>query len=141
MNTPGERIKYLRNKKGFSQIQLAQILGKDNTTVSHWELDKVSLTKPRVKELCEFFNVSEAWLLHGMTCEPPKIQPNGHGKHHYTATHTDKYLLKRKSDGLYKGDSDWTDRISAARKFTESYAVLCNNYSGNKYEIIPEKSK
>lgn len=137
MQTIGERIKYLRNKAGMSQTELAVKIGITYLTVCDWEHNRTHLTKPKMQKLTTLFNVSEYWLTHGM--QLPVI--NGKLLRKYKSPADDKFLLKRKTDGVYIADSGWSPLISEARKFTKPHAILYNNYCGNHYEIIPEKKK
>lgn len=59
MNT----IKKLRNEKGLTQMNLAELMGIDQTTVSKWELGKATPDTPILIRLAEFFDVSTDYLL------------------------------------------------------------------------------
>lgn len=52
----GERIKAVREQKGFSQIQLATLLGISNSRMSNWEL---GVNRPDVDSLAKICSVLE----------------------------------------------------------------------------------
>jgi len=56
-------IKKLRREKGLTQVQLAQELGVDQTSVSKWESGKANPTKEYEDKLVEFFGVSVEVLM------------------------------------------------------------------------------
>lgn len=62
----GIRIKQLREEKGLSQKELAEILGSTQTKVSKYEREAVDLSTRQVLLLCKTFNVSADYLL-GLT--------------------------------------------------------------------------
>lgn len=59
MNT----IKELRKSKNLTQMQLAEILGIDQTAVSKWELNKALPDTGTAIKLSEYFDVSLDYLL------------------------------------------------------------------------------
>lgn len=63
MKTIGEKIRDLRNDKGFPQKQVADLLGIQRPNYSKIEHDKQNLTPDQIKILCEFFEVSADYLL------------------------------------------------------------------------------
>lgn len=63
MKTIGEKIRDLRNDKGFPQKQVADLLGIQRPNYSKIEHDKQNLTPHQIKLLCEFFEVSADYLL------------------------------------------------------------------------------
>ncbi len=65
MDTP---LKKMRKQKGLTQIQLAEEIGADQTSISKWESGKTYPTKEFEKKLVEYFGVSEDMLL-GMVTE------------------------------------------------------------------------
>lgn len=65
-----KNIKYLRNKYGLTQRELAERVGLKPTTISKWESGD---NKPRFKEtqiLTRIFNVAENDLFHTDLSEP-----------------------------------------------------------------------
>lgn len=64
-NTFSERLKYLRNRRGLSQLELAELVGADPVSVSRWERS-VSLPLPTYrKRLADALECSVAWLVFG----------------------------------------------------------------------------
>ena len=59
MNT----IKRLRQEKGLTQTQLADLMNIDQTTVSKWELEKAKPDTPILIRLAAYFDVSTDYLL------------------------------------------------------------------------------
>ncbi len=59
MNT----IKKLRQEKGLTQTQLADLMNIDQTTVSKWELGKATPDTPILIRLAAYFDVSTDYLL------------------------------------------------------------------------------
>lgn len=57
------RIKELREYANLSQAQLASTIGVNQTAVSQWERGATMPKLPQVKKLCDFFGVSDAYLL------------------------------------------------------------------------------
>ncbi|MEV2909661.1 XRE family transcriptional regulator [Paenibacillus larvae] len=64
MNTTGEIIKLLRESRGLTQQQLANILGlKTYTTITKWESGDNFPKGKDIKRLSEFFKVSSDYIL------------------------------------------------------------------------------
>lgn len=64
MKTTGEKIKELRESRGMTLQQLAEMLDlKSYTTVSKWESDENHPRGKEIKLLCKIFNVSADYLL------------------------------------------------------------------------------
>lgn len=79
MQNTGEIIKSLRESRGMTQQQLAEIMGmKSYTTITKWEKGENSPKGKDIVKLSEFFNVSANYLL-GIKEDKPtnllKIQP------------------------------------------------------------------
>ncbi len=62
----GERIRYLRTEKNYTQPELAKIIGVSNAVVSFWENDLNEPKATYIKALAECFDVSADYLL-GLT--------------------------------------------------------------------------
>jgi len=58
MNFLSTNIKYLRQKKGLTQEDLAKIVGKSRVLVSQWESDERDITTEDIIKLSEYFCVS-----------------------------------------------------------------------------------
>jgi repressor LexA len=63
--TMGERIRLLRISRGWSQGQLADMVGKTEKAVSFWENDKYSPRMGVIETLSKVFNVSKAYIVDG----------------------------------------------------------------------------
>ena len=59
----GERIKYLRDKAGYTQTYLAKKLGISRSAVNGWEMSIATPSLSNVVELARIFNVSSDYLL------------------------------------------------------------------------------
>lgn len=65
--TMGERIRFLRKKKGLSQEQLAQEIGVTKSTISKYELDARFPKHSTLDDFCRVFNVDFYMMLTGKT--------------------------------------------------------------------------
>ena len=73
MNT----IKQLRKEKGLTQVQLAEILNIDQTTISKWELNRATPDTQILIRLSKYFDVSTDFLLGLSTLYyPDRIKAN-----------------------------------------------------------------
>ncbi len=61
--TTGERIAYLRERRGMSQAQLAKELNIAQSTLAMWERGKRGLKDDVIKQIAEYFSVSSDYLL------------------------------------------------------------------------------
>ena len=61
--TNGERIRYLREKNGFTQKEVANRLGVESAAISKYELDMREPNIEAIKKLATLFNVSIDYLL------------------------------------------------------------------------------
>ena len=62
--TIGQKIVQLRNSKGISQEQLAEMLGVSRQSVSKWEMDQALPQIDKVLQLSTLFSISTDELLH-----------------------------------------------------------------------------
>ncbi|MGG1786569.1 helix-turn-helix domain-containing protein [Brevibacillus formosus] len=70
MSIVGQRIKWLREQKQWSQLQLAEKLGIHNTVLSRIESgDKKGVDAHLISKVADLFEVSTDFL-HGRTEEP-----------------------------------------------------------------------
>ncbi len=52
-------LKPLRKKAGFTQIELAKMMGlSQRRTIAHWEANPGMLTLDRLQELCDIFRIN-----------------------------------------------------------------------------------
>lgn len=61
----GEKLLYLRKKKGLSQEDVAEKLGVSRQTVSKWETDQTVPELIKAKLLSQLYNVSYDYLISG----------------------------------------------------------------------------
>ena len=68
-----ETLKELRNNKGISQREFAQMLGISQQTVGSWEVGRTEPDNTMLKQIAKYFNVSIDYLLDndGGTGTPP----------------------------------------------------------------------
>lgn len=69
----GERIRLARNKKRLSQIELANLTGIDNNTISRWERDALSIKGENLSKLAAALDTSVAYLM-GESDDPRRHQ-------------------------------------------------------------------
>lgn len=65
MNTFGERLAYLRNKKGQSQADLAKHFKIGKSTLGMYETDKREPGFEMTRRIAEYFGVTVDWLTGG----------------------------------------------------------------------------
>lgn len=68
--TIGFRIKALRNTKGISQEELAEVLNVSRQTISKWESDIVSPDINNIQSLSNYFNVRTDYTINVNEKEP-----------------------------------------------------------------------
>lgn len=66
MESMGDRIRYLRGVKGFSQSELAKKVGVTKSAVSQWELSQTANVKLETfLKLCEVLGARPEYLIFG----------------------------------------------------------------------------
>ncbi|WP_405113718.1 helix-turn-helix transcriptional regulator [Paenibacillus sp. FSL K6-1217] len=65
MKSFGERLSYLRNKKGLSQEELSKILKIAKSTLGMYEIDKREPNHEMTAKIAEFFGVNVGWMTTG----------------------------------------------------------------------------
>ena len=68
--TNGERLKYLREKKGLTQKDVATRLGLEPAAISKYELDMREPNIEALKKLATIFNVSIDYIITGEEKHP-----------------------------------------------------------------------
>lgn len=63
VNNIGERIRYLRDKLGYTQTYLAKKLGISRSAVNGWEMSIATPSLSNIVELSMIFGVSADYLL------------------------------------------------------------------------------
>lgn len=66
METINSRIKNFRKSKELNQSEFAKRIGITQRGVSHIEQDGHNVSDVTIKSICHEFNISEAWLRHGI---------------------------------------------------------------------------
>lgn len=59
----GQRLKYLRQEKGWTQLQLANELATTASTIGKYEREELQPNIYVITALCKIFNVSADYLL------------------------------------------------------------------------------
>lgn len=65
-NTLGEQIVLLRNRYGYTQEDLANILGVSKQTVSNWETGIKNPRMGSIQKMADHFNVSKSFIIEGV---------------------------------------------------------------------------
>lgn len=73
--TFGKAIKEQRIKKGLTQAQLAEMLGKAESTVRTWGLDRSSPDRKALYAMCEIFGITPDYFFYNTT--PPDNMDGG----------------------------------------------------------------
>ena len=63
MDNISDKIRYLREKAGFTQTYLAKKLGISRSAVNSWEMSLSSPSVANILEMMQLFNVSADYLL------------------------------------------------------------------------------
>jgi len=63
MKSIGEKLREIREEKGFPQKHVAQLLGLHRPNYSKIENNEQNLTPHQIKLFCEFFNISADYIL------------------------------------------------------------------------------
>jgi len=63
--TKQERLKLLRDIKGLSQQDFAQIFEKSLGTIQSWEQGRINAPDKALKKIAEYFGISQEWLIYG----------------------------------------------------------------------------
>ena len=58
-----KQIKYLRQSRALSQVQLADKLGVKKQSISNWEKDNIRPSVEMLEKIADFFDVSTDYLL------------------------------------------------------------------------------
>ena len=71
-NLTGKRVKALRERKGISQVQLAKIIGVNNSLISKLESGETNSSIPVIQKIASALGVSIVKLL-----EDDELDPTG----------------------------------------------------------------
>lgn len=61
----GQRIKEARLRRGMTQPNLAEAIGRDNSTISRWEAAEMVMNVDDLVKIAEALGMSACWLLTG----------------------------------------------------------------------------
>jgi transcriptional regulator with XRE-family HTH domain len=59
----GERIKFLREERGFTQEDVSKALNYTRQAIAYYEQGRTLPNADKIKTLCKFFNVSSDYLI------------------------------------------------------------------------------
>jgi transcriptional regulator with XRE-family HTH domain len=68
--TTGARLRALRERKGLSQVRLAELLGVARRTLIGWERNETEPGAPILRQLRTLFDVDPEWVISGSTLTP-----------------------------------------------------------------------
>ena len=63
LSTVGQRIKYCREMRGMTQVDLADAIGVGRSTFQEWEKDTHLIKSDKIASLCDELHVSADFLL------------------------------------------------------------------------------
>lgn len=64
MKTLGQRLRYLRKYRGYTQVKLTELIGEKSSSVfSNWEQDLSSPDYEKLLTICRILDVHPAYLL------------------------------------------------------------------------------
>lgn len=87
MDTIGKRLKYAQEKKGLTNKELAQKMGKNSpSTIISWQNDTTEITVSQLKELAVILDVSVSFLMNGEEATKVVTKP------------TEEYVLMKKDE-------------------------------------------
>lgn len=70
LSTFGERLRYIRKQRGYSQDAMQEMLGISQGVYSGWERNKVDVPMSRLRAIAIFYDISVDWLIFGETGRP-----------------------------------------------------------------------
>lgn len=117
--TTGQRIAELRNKKGFTQEDLADKMGVSRQTIYKWENDIVFPTKDKLKELVSLLDTSFDYL---MKDDEDKEQVS------------EEKLSSKENDILTNGDGSKEEKASVPEPQPLTPLYTCKNCSKIIYD-------
>lgn len=63
MQNYGNRLRYARKQKGFTQVELAEKLGLTQTSYQRMETGKHDIKLSTIYNICKTLNISSDWLI------------------------------------------------------------------------------
>ena len=119
--TFGEKLKFLRKQKGFSQERLSQQLTVSRQAISKWELGESLPDTENVIQLSKLFSVSIDFLLNDNICSEADIP----AVQHNTTVLQDKFRSKILLEATVLGG--WTWNINANCKKPDRKSTRLNS--------------
>src|ERR1700739_559775 len=66
----GDRIRTVRNERGWTQDALAAAVGVSRSAVAQWETDRAGQVRTNLSRVAAALGVSVEYLLHGVNLQP-----------------------------------------------------------------------
>lgn len=66
MNTLGERLNYVRKRKGYTQDSLAQSIGVSRGVIFNLEKNKTEPQTIVINAICQTLKINKEWLINGI---------------------------------------------------------------------------
>lgn len=70
----GEKLRDARKAKGYTQNELANLMGVKNNTISDWERGITEPDIDQINQLCSFLDVEPNWLFNHSSAAPLNIE-------------------------------------------------------------------
>ena len=118
----GEKIRYARLSKGYSQENMADFLGISTSAYGDIERNKTELTLSRAKKLANILKMSILELL-GEEIQTPEVLPN--------APKTDLELLKEETERLRAETNYWREKFEH-QVTIEAFKMIQSQYQREK---------
>ena len=127
------RIKSLREEKGWTQTQLGKLLNVKDSAVSKYETEKIPLTADTLKLLSEIFDVSVDYVM-GLT---PVRKPCGTS---YAKPIVSDVIASKDVDLLETMDGLSPEAMKKAKEYIEMLKTLDEVKSGDSVVDFKEKA-
>jgi transcriptional regulator with XRE-family HTH domain len=118
----GEKIRYARLSKGYSQENMADFLGISTSAYGDIERNKTELTLSRAKKLANILKISILELL-GEEIQTPEILQNN--------PKTDLELLKEETEKLRAETNYWREKFEQ-QVTIEAFKMIQSQYQREK---------
>lgn len=118
----GEKIRYARLSKGYSQENMANFLGISTSAYGDIERNKTELTLSRAKKLTNILKIGILELL-GEEIQTPEISPN--------TPKTDLVLLKEETEKLRAETNYWREKFEQ-QVTIEAFKMIQSQYQREK---------
>ncbi|MBQ6908951.1 MAG: helix-turn-helix transcriptional regulator [Synergistaceae bacterium] len=96
----GKRIKELREQKGLTQGELAELIGNDGNTISRWERNKIGVGNKYIVKLAQALDAPVSYLMEMETDDPRPAASKGEADTKAQAqTEPEQLLIEDKGAG------------------------------------------